>query len=943
MPRVPVTPLNSVAPAQNTTARFQPADNGGGVAGQLGDAMGRMGEAINDFAVQQDEIDKTFDDTTSRALALEYQKRSDPLLTEYVSLTGVNAVERRAEIDAELATIRDETLGRATNDRMREFTSMRIEPLHMSATSKVGTHATQQNIIYRDETKKAQVSNSYEQAMSNWQDPELFQQWMDTGLSVIEDMAFDQGWSQETLESEQLKFQSDIHTGVVKNMIGEEDYLGAADYLKANADLIDEADEDVLWADMKPGLDYIQASDDADAAFAAIQAGADTTATVGVDGGGGATGGGPASALVSNKEFADSLIGVESNGSYTQTSFAKRKRDGKPVAYGKYQFTESTWVGQYAAMKGVSRADAQQAFNQGKWKDPDSTEAMMEFTANGYRRDLKAAGLPETKRNMYLAHGLGPQLAVKVLKADANTSIYDILVAHDGKGFADEVLAKNGDYYRNKDGTPKKVGEVLSHFDKKMGGGGAAAKPAAAAEPAKDVSFKWQNPVGATARTTSKFGEARDKGPHSGWDIAGNVGDPLKPMGPGKVKQVGYDAASGNFIIIDHGNGHTSSYSHLKDKPSLAVGAAVDADTTIGLIGMTGRTSGPHVHVVVRKDGARIDPESLIGQDATAKVGGGAAGGGTRQVTVPGKQNLGQVFDNLDARAEAENWTPQRLERAKIQARRKIEDEEMIVQIDQREADRQADAIVTQLGRDFTDITLIPIEIRNKMSPEALNSQTRVAMSFKENKEQVKPDGEASIYLHSLMMGDPEKFAEINLSEYADQLTPSERSVFAGQQASIRRAAEDKAKADEAAAKGKVEADKLQKDAQVSQARANVFNDAYGFVGKMTAGRKDIDDGDRREIARAMTPKLREALEDGIITDEEMREAYVWGTRTIKTTEKGLFGDTSYQRPIYNINIDNIAPEDAKAIRSLLRKRGLPSDDEAVMDHYRQFYGTKSW
>lgn len=908
MPRVPVTPLNSVAPAQNTTARFQPADNGGGVAGQLGDAMGRMGEAINDFAVQQDEIDKTFDDTTSRALALEYQKRSDPLLTEYVSLTGVNAVERRAEIDAELATIRDETLGRATNDRMREFTSMRIEPLHMSATSKVGTHATQQNIIYRDETKKAQVSNSYEQAMSNWQDPELFQQWMDTGLSVIEDMAFDQGWSQETLESEQLKFQSDIHTGVVKNMIGEEDYLGAADYLKANADLIDEADEDVLWADMKPGLDYIQASDDADAAFAAIQAGADTTATVGVDGGGGATGGVVLTAPPTVRDKSVS-VGEQNNnpGNMIVTDWTKKQPGFIGAGVGNVKGTPfgafDTWENGVAAHeKLVSR----------KWTQGGKT-------IDGITRYyIRADGKPDPEATAY----------AKALASKMGLGVNDPI--------PESRLPELAGHMRViETGNPK----ASSRTDPR----GTAAKPAAAAEPAKDVSFKWQNPVGATARTTSKFGEARDKGPHSGWDIAGNVGDPLKPMGPGKVKQVGYDAASGNYIIIDHGDGHTSSYSHLKDKPSLAVGAAVDADTTIGLIGMTGRTSGPHVHVVVRKDGARIDPESLIGQDATAKVGGGAAGGGTRQVTVPGKQNLGQVFDNLDARAEAENWTPQRLERAKIQARRKIEDEEMIVQIDQREADRQADAIVTQLGRDFTDITLIPIEIRNKMSPEALNSQTRVAMSFKENKEQVKPDGEASIYLHSLMMGDPEKFAEINLSEYADQLTPSERSVFAGQQASIRRAAEDKAKADEAAAKGKVEADKLQKDAQVSQARANVFNDAYGFVGKMTAGRKDIDDGDRREIARAMTPKLREALEDGIITDEEMREAYVWGTRTIKTTEKGLFGDTSYQRPIYNINIDNIAPEDAKAIRSLLRKRGLPSDDEAVMDHYRQFYGTKSW
>lgn len=69
------------------------------------------------------------------------------------------------------------------------------------------------------------------------------------------------------------------------------------------------------------------------------------------------------------------------------------------------------------------------------------------------------------------------------------------------------------------------------------------------------------------------------------------------------------DRQAGNAVIIDHGNGWVTQYSHLK-RGSVAVspGAAVKAGTPLGAIGMSGNAEFPHVHFEVRRDGVAVDP-----------------------------------------------------------------------------------------------------------------------------------------------------------------------------------------------------------------------------------------------------------------------------------------------------------------------------------------------
>lgn len=72
------------------------------------------------------------------------------------------------------------------------------------------------------------------------------------------------------------------------------------------------------------------------------------------------------------------------------------------------------------------------------------------------------------------------------------------------------------------------------------------------------------------------------------------------------VSEKGVDAR-GWYIDIDHGNGWVTEYQHL-GKLNVKVGDKVKKGQVIGEVGMTGASTGPHVHFEVRKDGVRLDP-----------------------------------------------------------------------------------------------------------------------------------------------------------------------------------------------------------------------------------------------------------------------------------------------------------------------------------------------
>ena len=87
----------------------------------------------------------------------------------------------------------------------------------------------------------------------------------------------------------------------------------------------------------------------------------------------------------------------------------------------------------------------------------------------------------------------------------------------------------------------------------------------------------------------------------------------------GKVIQTGDYFYSGNYIMLDHGMGLISSYSHL-NSINVATGDNIKKGMTIGNVGSTGRVTGPHLHWSVYLNKQRINPELLLDQRILLKT-----------------------------------------------------------------------------------------------------------------------------------------------------------------------------------------------------------------------------------------------------------------------------------------------------------------------------------
>ncbi|PKM75018.1 MAG: phage tail tape measure protein [Firmicutes bacterium HGW-Firmicutes-17] len=99
---------------------------------------------------------------------------------------------------------------------------------------------------------------------------------------------------------------------------------------------------------------------------------------------------------------------------------------------------------------------------------------------------------------------------------------------------------------------------------------------------------------------------------HEGIDIGAGYGTPVGAAGAGEVTKAGWYGGYGNTVILDHGNGLSTLYAHLSEI-MVSVGQLVSQLQTIGLVGSTGNSTGPHLHFGVYQDGVPIDPSSLFG------------------------------------------------------------------------------------------------------------------------------------------------------------------------------------------------------------------------------------------------------------------------------------------------------------------------------------------
>jgi murein DD-endopeptidase MepM/ murein hydrolase activator NlpD len=117
---------------------------------------------------------------------------------------------------------------------------------------------------------------------------------------------------------------------------------------------------------------------------------------------------------------------------------------------------------------------------------------------------------------------------------------------------------------------------------------------------------------------SSFFGDRQDpftghQAFHKGVDFAGSAGSEVVAVAAGVVTWAGERAGYGSLIEVSHGNGLVTRYGH-NQRTLVAVGQTVTRGEPIALMGSTGRSTGPHVHFEVLRNGRQINPASFIGK-----------------------------------------------------------------------------------------------------------------------------------------------------------------------------------------------------------------------------------------------------------------------------------------------------------------------------------------
>jgi murein DD-endopeptidase MepM/ murein hydrolase activator NlpD len=100
-------------------------------------------------------------------------------------------------------------------------------------------------------------------------------------------------------------------------------------------------------------------------------------------------------------------------------------------------------------------------------------------------------------------------------------------------------------------------------------------------------------------------------GEHTGIDFAAKEGTKIKVTADGTVSFVGWDDVYGNLVAVDHKNGYVTYYGH-NSKIVVNLGNFVKRGEVIALSGNSGRSSAPHLHYEIRKDGVAVDPKDFL-------------------------------------------------------------------------------------------------------------------------------------------------------------------------------------------------------------------------------------------------------------------------------------------------------------------------------------------
>lgn len=137
------------------------------------------------------------------------------------------------------------------------------------------------------------------------------------------------------------------------------------------------------------------------------------------------------------------------------------------------------------------------------------------------------------------------------------------------------------------------------------------------AEAEQQAAFPNGKPVAGELTVSSEFGlrpnpfGARSYEMHEGIDFAGPVGKPILATAEGVVVAAEYDRGYGNYVKVDHGYSYETLYAHLSEL-KVDIGDRVRRGDVLGALGSTGRSSGPHLHYGIYRNGQAVNPRYYL-------------------------------------------------------------------------------------------------------------------------------------------------------------------------------------------------------------------------------------------------------------------------------------------------------------------------------------------
>lgn len=201
-----------------------------------------------------------------------------------------------------------------------------------------------------------------------------------------------------------------------------------------------------------------------------------------------------------------------------------------------------------------------------------------------YRSIFEASPLPDSARANYLEK----QKEIATVESMSNNELVRSIARAVGN-LKNRIAAQNASY--------REIGHLINNKEKLL-----SATPAIQPVSNKDLN-----------RIASGFGYRID--PiyktvkfHAGLDFTAPQGTPIYATGDGVIKVAGFsDGGYGNHVVINHGYGYETLYGHMY-RVKVKVGQKVKRGDLIGYVGSTGKSTGPHCHYEVHKNGQKLDP-----------------------------------------------------------------------------------------------------------------------------------------------------------------------------------------------------------------------------------------------------------------------------------------------------------------------------------------------